>query len=380
MIVTLEVLLALLIIGSIAFYLTCAVCSQQFFSAPEPTVPSHLAEPPISLLVPVCGVDAGAWENWLSLCKQDYQVYEVLFGVTDPKDPAIPVLEQLQQQFPDRVRLFTDLQPRGINYKDSNLSYLLEAAQYDYIVFADSDICVSPDYLSLVTVPLADPQVGMVTCCFAGHQPQHFGSALASAGRCWDFIPSLLIARILDRGLRCAIGATIATRRDALDRYGGLHLNRIGSDYNIGKRAAQAGYRVELSQYVLESDTGEESVTQLFKRELRWARTIRYNRGAIYYTMAFCYGTVYCLPLLLLSGWADWAVALTLLTYGIRLLQVWSATHDMNCLGLLKWIWILPYRDAMSWLIWAIGGFGQEVHWRGRRLRVQADGLLSPAD
>lgn len=69
--------------------------------------------------------------------------------------------------------------------------------------------------------------------------PQSLGAAIASFGRCFDFIPSLLIARAIDKGLKCAVGTTISTRRDALISYGGLHLNRIGSDYNIGKRAAQ---------------------------------------------------------------------------------------------------------------------------------------------
>lgn len=375
MITVLEILLVLLISGSMVFYLACAIFTLQFFTCTEKI--ADAPQPGVSVMVPVCGLDAGAWKNWSSFCRQNYPEYEVLFGVTDPKDPAVPLLEQLVAAYPNRVRLFTDLKPRGINYKDSNLSYLLEESQYEVIIFADSDICVNADYIRTVTAPLVDPDVGMLTCAFIGYNPKGLGAALASCGRCFDFIPSLLIARILDGGLRCAVGTTIATRKTTLANYGGLHLNRIGSDYNLGKRAAQAGYRVELSRYVLDSDTGREAVQEVFQRELRWARTIRYNRGAQYYTMVFCYGTVYCLPLLLLTGFANWAIALTLVTWFIRYAQVLVSIFSLRCPKLLGWLWTLPLRDLLSLVVWAVGAFGQGVYWRGRRLRVMGDGLIT---
>lgn len=375
MITALEILLVILIAGSLVFYAACIVCTRQFLGTNEPMISPD--EPSVSLMVPVCGLDAGAWENWLSLCRQDYPNYEVLFGVMNPKDPAVPGLQKLVATFPKRVRLLSDLKPRGINHKDSNLSYLLEQAQHETIVFADSDIRVDPNYLRTVIAPLADPQVGLVTCAFLGYNPPALAAALASFGRAFDFIPSLLIARVLDGGLRCAVGATIATRQSTLADFGGLQLNRIGSDYNLGKRAAQAGYRVELSRYILDSDPGYESLGQLFQREVRWARTIRYNRGAQYYTMVFCYGTVYCLGLLLLSGFAIWAIALSLTTLVVRYAQVLVAIFSFDCPKLRRWLWALPLRDLLSFTVWAIGAFGKSVHWRGRRLRIEGDGLIT---
>ncbi|WP_421657273.1 glycosyltransferase [Leptothermofonsia sp. ETS-13] len=411
--IILEILFTFLILSSIAFYFTCAFFTYRFFSAPELDEKSEVRSQegevrkkeekgkkkkeersqesqgvdewesnlstlsPVSLLVPACGVDAGAWENWSSLCTQNYPNYEVLFGVTDSQDPCIPVLKDLEAAYPDKVRLFAGLDPRGINYKDSNLSYLLEQARHEVIIFADSDIRVHPDYIRVVTAPLEDDRVGMVTCAFIGYDPQYLGAALASLGRCVDFIPSLLIACAIDGGLRCAVGATIATRRSALEAYGGLQMNRIGSDYNMGKRAAEAGYRVELSPYVLDSDTGNESVGQVFQRELRWARTIRFNRGPQYYTMVFCYGTVYSVALLLVSGFAGWAISLTLLTYLVRYLQALVAISSMGALKLIRWLWLLPFRDLFSFAVWFKGAFGRRVYWRGRQLRIEGDGLIT---
>ncbi|MDX2241686.1 MAG: glycosyltransferase [Leptolyngbyaceae cyanobacterium bins.302] len=391
MVIALQVALVILIAGGIVFYLACAFFTHQFFgnqaiggrsqkldekTQAQPPTPNP--QPSVSILVPVCGLDAGAWENWTSLCTQNYPDYEVLFGVVDPNDPAVPMLQELVAHYPNKVRLFTGLEPRGINHKDSSLSYLLEVTPNEILIFVDSDIRVHPDYIHTVTQPLlSNETVGMVTCAYIGYTPQSLGAAIASFGRCFDFIPSLLIARAMDGGLKCAIGTTIATRRTALNHYGGLHLNRIGSDYNLGKRAAQAGYIVELSPYVLESDTGTESIAEVYKRELRWARTIRFNRGAQYYSMIFCYGMVFCLPLLLLTGFAPWAIALTFATGLIRYGQVWISLRSMNAPQLTRWLWALPLRDGLSFLIWVAGAYGQKVFWRGRSLRVYEDGLIT---
>jgi ceramide glucosyltransferase len=384
-VIFLSSVLGLLVSGGICFYLACAFFTHQFFRGRSTETSDrdwaggdrNNPPPAISVLVPVCGLDAGAWENWSSLCEQDYPNYDVLFGVVDPSDPAVPTLEALATNYPDKVRVFTGLEPRGINYKDSSLSYLLEETTHETIVFVDSDIRVPPNYLHRVTAPLEDEKVGMVTCAYIGYHPQSLGAAIASFGRCFDFIPSLLIARAMDGGLRCAIGTTIATRRAALNHYGGLHLNRIGSDYNIGKRAAQAGYIVELSHYVLESDTGTEGIGDVYQRELRWARTIRFNRGAQYYSMIFCYGIVFCVPLLLVSGFAPWAIALSVATLLIRYVQVYISIRSLNAPKLLPWLWALPLRDLLSFAVWAIGAYGQSVYWRGRRLKVSGDGLIA---
>jgi ceramide glucosyltransferase len=377
MIPVLEIILLVLIAGSIAFYLACLFFTHRFFSPslPLPLPPSPLS--PVSILLSVRGLDAGAWENWTSFCIQEYPEYEVLFGVTEPDDACVPVLKRVVEAYPDRARLFVGLEPKGINLKDSNLSYLLEKTRYELLIFTDSDIRVEPDYIRRVTDPLANTQVGMITCAYIGYSPQSLGAAVASFGRCFDFIPSLLIARALDGGLRCAVGTTIATRKSTLEKAGGLHLNRIGSDYNLGKRTAEAGYRVELSPYVLESDTGKEGIGQVFQRELRWARTIRFNRGLQYYTMIFCFGTVYCLPLLVLSGFATWAIALTLATWLIRYVQVLVTISSIHCPNLRSWLWALPLREILSFTVWLLGCFGQRVYWRGRQLRIQGDGLIT---
>ncbi len=371
-----QILYGILILGSFFFYLACIYCTIEFFTQKHPN-DSQVIVDRVSLLVPICGIDEHAWDNWSSFCHQiDCDHYEILFGIADPNDPAIPTLRKLQATYPDRVQLFIDLPARGANYKDSTLSYLLEQTQYDWIVFADSDIRVTPTYLHDVVSPLVADRADLITCAFIAHNPKHLGSALASLSRCCDFIPSALIARKLDGGIRFAIGMTIALSRETLTRAGGLHYSRIGSDYNLGKRVAQSGGRVELFPRILESDTGKENIRSLYQRELRWSRTIRFNRGIVYYAMIFCYGSLCVFPLIWVINAKEWSILAIVVILITRYLQAWIACQMAGAPQLIRWFPCLIFRDILSFLTWLVGCFGSTVVWRGRQLRIVKDGLV----
>jgi ceramide glucosyltransferase len=374
-------LIVILVVGSIAFYLAGSFFTWQFFRQPEePRTTPNLPEPAVAILVPIRGIDAGAWENWSSLCTQNYRNYQVYFGIMDPADPAVPIVEQIVATYPDRASLIINLPPRGPNHKDSNVTYLLEQAQSqppERIIFTDSDIYAEPDYIHRVTAALNDPRIGMVTCSYLARHPRHLGAAFAALARCCDFTPSLLIARKIDGGVKLGIGVTMAVTPAALQAAGGIHCNRIGSDYNLGKRIAQAGYRIELSRHILESDTGTETLREVWQRELRWARTIRFNKGPIYYAQIFCFGTVFAPWLIFLTNAAPWSIALLCLTYLTRYLQATIATHYQQAPRLRRWFWALPLRDCMSFALWLIGGYGRRIYWRGRPLQIQGDGIIT---
>lgn len=368
--------LLFLAITASCFYLACIIVTLMFWWRRQ----NHpLAQPlPVSILIPVRGVDEGALANWQSFCTQDYPCFEVLFGVMDAADPAVPILQELVAQFPEKTALLVDLPPRGINHQISNLSYLVEAAQYEQVIFADSDIRVTATYLQEVTLPLADPKIGVVTCGYLDQSPEFLGAAIAALGRGIDFLPSILVARTLDRGLKFALGPTIATRKSVLQAIGGLSMvmNRIGSDFHIGRLAAEAGYRVELSTYILDNDCGRETIQQVFQRELRWARTIRINRGVQYYGLIFSYGTIYAALILLLAPFQAWEAPLFAGVYSIRLIQAIISIQALRSPQLLRWLWVIPLRDVLSFVIWVRGGYGQRIFWRGRWLNVGQSGIL----
>ncbi|HEY9606320.1 MAG TPA: glycosyltransferase [Allocoleopsis sp.] len=380
MLLTFQLVFVLLIASSIVFYAWCAIATIRFFPSTKTKTSLETSfHPPASILIPVSGIDEGALDNWLSFCQQDYEHYEVVFGVMNSKDLAVPVLEKIVAMFPNRARLIFCTEVRGINYQISNLMHLLEAARHEIIVLTNDDMRVKPEYLRRVIAPLSDASVGIVTCGYLGHNPKFPTAAIASLGRCVDFIPSVLVARDLEGGMQFALGATMATRKSLLQKVNGLPsvANRVGSDYHIGNLVVNEGYRIELSPYILETDSGNESLQQLLRRELRWARTSRWQRGLLYYSIATTYGTVYCLPLLLLSGFQNWALLLSGSAIVLRAIQSLVAIFWMDAPKLARWFWLLPIRDLLNFGIWVAGGIGQSIYWRGRQLKIGVGGILT---
>src|SRR5260221_4602806 len=194
------------------------------------------AAPPVSILKPLCGEDAGLYENLESFCRQEYPAWQVVFGVQDAHDAAIPVVRRLMAAYPGAdMALVVEPARRSGNLKVANLQNMLPAARHDVIVIADSDMRGRPDYLAEVTAPLADPATGLVTCLYRGVSAGGFWSQLACLNINHGFLPQALVAAAMGERNGC-FGATLALRRDTLDAAGGLaaRAHSLAHDHPLG--------------------------------------------------------------------------------------------------------------------------------------------------
>ena len=193
---------AAITVCSTGYYLVCLYSAARFLgerkAAGEGARPTQPALP-VSILKPLRGTDPEMYESLRSHCLQDYPEYEIIFGVSDPADPAMQLVERLKREFPQRaIRVMICAQNLGSNTKVSNLAQMLPQAKYEYILVNDSDIRVQSDYLRRVIAPLADPQVGLVTCLYRGVPNRTLGSRLESLGISTDFAAGVLAAFALD--------------------------------------------------------------------------------------------------------------------------------------------------------------------------------------
>src|ERR1700722_1175496 len=246
------------IISSCLYYVLCLWSAARFVrernAVEESASQSSEAEvvrvpAPVSILKPLKGTDPKMYESFRSHCLQDYPEYEIIFGVSDPGDPAIESVKALQREFPDRrIELVISPKILGANVKVSNLAQMLPEARHDYLIVNDSDIRVEPDYLRRVTGPLSDPQVGMVTCLYRGVAGSTLGSRLEALGISTDFCASVLAARQIEGGIRFGLGSTLGLRRAELEKIGGFtsFADYLADDYELGKRIAGLGLAVNL--------------------------------------------------------------------------------------------------------------------------------------
>src|ERR1700679_1742928 len=191
--------------------------------------------PDVTILKPVKGVDARMYAGFVSHCRQEYAGrFEIVFGVSGMDDLAVGEIERLRAEFPEcEIRLVVCTERLGTSGKVSNLVQMLREARYEYVVINDSDIRVSPNYLTRVMACFGaaageeDPRVGMVTAPYRGKTATEgkeltVWSRLEALGISTDFLPGVLTARKIEGGIRFGLGSTLAVSRKALEAAGGL--------------------------------------------------------------------------------------------------------------------------------------------------------------
>ncbi|MGA9351621.1 MAG: bacteriohopanetetrol glucosamine biosynthesis glycosyltransferase HpnI [Anaerolineae bacterium] len=371
----LETLLFLLTVASWLYWLVACWWVRAFFHDRLDPNPGFM--PPVSILKPVKGLDFQAYENFVSFCQQDYPHFELLFGMSDPADPAIPVVERLQQSFPRHNIRLSVVQASGSNHKASILHGLANQARHELLVVSDSDMRVTPDYLRRVVAPLADEQIGLVTCPYRGEAPFNLTARLEALYVGSTFLPSVIVARrFLD--MRFALGATVALRRSDLARIGGFAAvaNYLADDYQLGARVADLGLRVHLSDYVVASVLGATTFRDQWDREVRWARCSRVSRPLEYPGLLLTFSTPLAVTLALVTGFAPLGRLTLLISALVRWLVAWLVAGYAGDQVVRQWLVWLPVRDMLSALIWCAGGLGRRVTWRGEEFRLQADGRM----
>lgn len=336
---------------------------------------AHSFQPPVSILKPLKGMDPEIEQSLRSHCVQDYPAYEIVFGVSDPEDPAVALVRKLQEEFPNcAIQLVVCERTLGTNIKVSNLAQMVGACRNEYLVVNDSDIRVAPDYLRRVVAPLADAKVGMVTCLYRGIPERTIGSKLESLGISSDFTAAVLTARELEGGVHFGLGSTLAFRRADLDALGGFEsvVEYLADDYELAHRMRQLGREVELSEVVVDTFLPRYSWKAFYDHQLRWARSVRDSRRWGYIGVVLTFG----LPWALLALWtmhgASWGWRLLGVTVFVRFLVAFVAgvlvLGDRN---LIRLAWLIPFRDIVALSVWAASFAGHTVTWRGEYFELK---------
>src|SRR5438552_711297 len=313
--------------------------------------------PPVSILKPLCGLDPHGYESLRSHCTQDYPEYEIVFGVAALDDPAVSVVERLIQEFPNvPVRLIVCPNVFGMNFKVSNLLQMLPEARHPYLVINDSDIGVPSDYLRHVIGPLHNRGVGTVTCLYRGVASQNIGSRLELMAIEGDFIPGVLFAREIEKGIHFAMGSTMALHRDVLERIGGLAsvADYLVDDYELGHRVSDAGLEIVLADCIVDHYLPRYSWADFFQHQLRWARTVRSCRPEGYAGLIL----TFALPWSVLSfatAPSIMGLSVVVISVVLRSMMAVASGYLVLCdLRVFANLWLIPVRDFVSLAIWIL--------------------------
>ncbi len=369
-------LLLLLSLTATCFYCYSSFAAIEFFNHPDSIVPGF--HPPVTVIKPVCGLDSDTYENLASFCQQDYPEYQIVFGVRDPQDLGIEVINKIIQNFPALdIQLIVSDRTIGTNLKVSNLANAATVAKYPLLVIADSDIRVGCDYIQRVVQPFHDESVGVVTCLYRS-LVQGWVATFEAIEISTKFHPGVLVARKLD-GINFALGSTIAIRRKALEAIGGFEsvADYLADDFQLGYLPAQAGYKVVLSDYVVDHVLATENLTDFIQRQTRWTRCIRVSRPWGYLGLIFTHGTATSLLFLLASRGSILGWAVLGITWSTRLMMAWIVgVRSLQDPVAKKFLWLVPLRDLLTFALWCYSFIGNTIEWRGRKLKLIKGGKL----
>jgi ceramide glucosyltransferase len=363
------------------YYLIALFSAWQFFrhtrdrSATNPNF-----TPPVSNLKPIRGLDPDAYENFASFCRQDYPEYELLFCVGEESDPAVPILEKLARDFPERrIRVLIGSGGTGSNDKVVKLARLVREAQHEVVVISDSDVRVQPDYLRTVVAPLSDPKVGAVTCFYVPIEDKTLTDSLQTIGMFSDFYVGILVARQLD-GVKFALGPTIATTRTRLAGFGGYEAieNRPADDLLVGRLIADQGYEVELLPYTILTVADYGSMRDLLHKRLRWVVVMRHLRPWGHLGLLLTQGLPWSLLAFAMHPSAGVAVGyfgtyLVLRFAMTWMVGIWGLKQDV----LWKKLVLIPVWDALAFGIWLTSFARNSIRWRNAEYYIR-DGRLVP--
>ncbi len=343
--------------------------------------------PDVSILKPVKGLDESIYAGLVSHCKQTYAGnFEIVFGVSSRYDPAVVEIERLQKEFPERgIRLIECRDRLGTSDKVSNLVQMMREARFSHVLINDSDIHVSPQYLTRVMACFSDTRVGMVTAPYIGRTAKSSAgrtvwSRLEALGISTDFLPGVLTARKLEGGIRFGLGSTLAMSRKALEKAGGLEplLGCLADDFEIGARIAAAGYTVELCREVVETMVPAYGLRDFWEHQLRWARSTRNSRKLGYVGVGITYALPWALLTCVASGFELWSFTLLSVVLLVRVVVALSVgVGVLQDEQVLRDLWLLPVRDFLGLLLWVWSFAGDTVVWRGSLFRLK-DGHITP--
>lgn len=227
-------------------------------------------QPPVSIIVPLSGIDPELEDNLHALFRQDYPEFEILFSVADPGDPAKALAERIAAEHPTiPSTMIVGASDRSENPKTNNVVKPLERAAHDLVLMTDSNVASRPDRLARL-VRHMDKDCGIVSSTAFGVRPESFWGELECAVLNPYHARYLLTADLA--GFGWALGKTMLFRRSDMDKGGGIERLAAGSaeDAALTRIMRSQGLAVVFAEHPVDHPIGARRFRSFWNRHLRW--------------------------------------------------------------------------------------------------------------
>lgn len=369
------VLAAVVVVAGLGANVLMAWAARRQLAMPPPPAGGL---PPVSVLKPLKGADAGLAANLESFFRLAYPRYEVILGVDDPSDPALAVARRVAAAHPEvSSRIVVDPRAVGLNPKVNNLANLLRHARHDVLLISDSNVRVRPGYLADIVAHLSRPGVGLVSSPFRAAAAEGVGGAI-EALQLNTFVLGGVAALHRLLGGVCVVGKSMLLRRATLEAIGGFAFlaRYLAEDQVCGEEVARRGLAVAVSGHVIDNVLGRLSVRNAVSRHLRWAR-IRRRMSPAGYACELLLQPVF---LAAVAAVADPGPATALLLAATVAARAAVDAVAERAAGVRRSLALYPLlsaaRDLAVGAAWAVPFVSSNVKWRGRTFTIGPRTLL----
>jgi ceramide glucosyltransferase len=283
---------------------------------------------------------------------------------------VVPLVRRLMAENPGKpARLLIGDARISINPKLNNVVKGWNAARYDWVLMADSNLLLPPDYIQVLMARWTDG-TGMVCSPPVGGRPigfwAEFECALLNEHEAhWQLIADGL-------GIGFAQGKTLFLRKEVIEAAGGIEIlaEESAEDAASTKVIRRAGLHVRLVPGPFVQPLGRRRFADVWSRQVRWGR-LRRDSFPLVHLPEILVGVVPPLIAAAVLVAAD-VMPLTAL---ILFVLAWYAAEGAlaHTAG-----WYLSWRSPAAWLLrdlllpvlWISAWTGTRFNWRGTAMNV----------
>lgn len=330
--------------------------------------------PSVSLVRPLCGVEAFERETLLSSFMLNYPNYEIVFCVADAQDPVIGLVDRLMASFPQiPARLIIGDEKVSANPKLNNVVRGWDESRFDWIIMADSNVLMPEDYIQRMMARWT-PTTGLVCACPIGARPSDFAGELECAflntyEARWQYTAERL-------GLGFAQGKSMLWRRDILERGGGVRAlaSELAEDAAASKLVHAQGLKIHLVEGPFVQLLGPRKLSAVWSRQLRWAR-LRRVTFPLFFAPEVLTSAIWTIAAAgiaaALSGRPGWLMALIVaaIWYGVEARLARAAHWQFSLMSLPAYV----LRDLFLPILWLQAWMGDDFVWRGHSMNVKEE-------
>ncbi|MBK8959335.1 MAG: glycosyltransferase [Proteobacteria bacterium] len=372
------VLLIPVVSGSIFSVLT-VLATWRFYSrrVTDPALPL----PPLTVLKPIYGLDRELEPGLRSFCEQDYPELQIVMSLQRRDDPALPLLRQLEAEYPERVTVVIGESPPSVNGKVQNMVIGMGAARHAHLVVSDSDVFAPRDYLRRMVAPLADPRIGFVCSLYRIRGARNLAERLDLLSINADFMPSVIFTYMTRAAIFC-LGASIAFRRSDLEAVGGMaaFADYLVEDHELGRRLHERGLDVRLLPLTIDLTPDYADLGAWWRHQVYWDQNTRAANLPGFALTILTRAVPFALLFALLSGLSGAGLLVLGSSVAVRVASaalVACIQQDDETLVTLPW---LPLRDVLALASWALALTRNTFEWRGNTFKLTRGGRIVPRD